>query len=122
MNLRRPPDLASLRAAVWTVRAVRAAKRELGDGNDYRALDLPDPPPVPRAAERGVGAVLRRTDATCLVRASVRQRWLIAHGDRRDLVIGVTPPADGFRAHAWLEGDPESRSGEFTELTRVPAG
>ncbi len=27
------------------------------------------------------------------------------HGRRRDLVVGITGP-DGFRAHAWLEGDP----------------
>jgi hypothetical protein len=121
MNLRHPPDLASLRAAWWTARAVRAARRELGDGNDYRALDLPPLPDLPPRALRGVNAVIRRTRATCLVKASVRQRWHAAHGDQRDLIIGVTPPAEGFKAHAWLDGDPESRSDEFTELTRVPA-
>ena len=76
---------------------------------------------MPAAAGRGVSAVLRRSRATCLVRSSVRQRWLAAHGDRRDLVIGVKPPAEGFAAHAWLDGDPESTLEGFTELTRVPA-
>lgn len=33
------------------------------------------------------------------------QAWEAAHGRRRDLVVGITGP-DGFRAHAWLEGDP----------------
>jgi hypothetical protein len=121
VNLRRPPDVASLRAAVWTAKALRLAKRQLGEGDDYRALDLPAPPPVPATASRGVNAVLRRSRATCLVEASVRQRWLAAHGEPRDLVIGVKPPAEGFAAHAWLEGDPESNATGFTELTRVPA-
>lgn len=110
-----------MRAALWTVRAVRTAKRQLGDGDDYRALDIPPPPSLPQSAARGVGAVLRRSRATCLVEASVRQRWLAAHGEPRDLVIGVKPPAEGFAAHAWLEGDPESSAAGFTELTRVPA-
>ena len=122
MNLRHPPDLTTLRAALWTRRALRAAWRQLGDGDDFRALDLPDPPDLPRSATRGVNAVIRRSRRTCLVKASVRQRWFAAHGEPRDLVIGVMPPADGFKAHAWLDGDPESRDGGFTELTRVPAG
>ena len=121
MSSRRPPDLATLRAAVWTARALRAARRQLGDGEDPRVLDLPAVPEVPPTAVRGLGAVLRRTRSSCLAQASVRQRWHAAHGDPRDLVIGVKPPADGFGAHAWLEGDPESRDGAFSELTRVPA-
>jgi hypothetical protein len=42
---------------------------------------------------------------TCLVNSIVVQAWEAAHGRRRDLVIGITG-LDGFRAHAWLEGDP----------------
>ena len=49
--------------------------------------------------------MLRRRGESCLVRAIVRQAWEAAHGRRRDLIVGVTDPA-GFRAHAWLEGDP----------------
>ncbi len=48
------------------------------------------------------------------------QAWNAAHGDRRDLVIGVTGSRD-FKAHAWLDGDPASESDEFTELHRHPA-
>jgi Transglutaminase-like superfamily len=39
------------------------------------------------------------------VKSIVLQAWEAAHGRRRDLVVGVTDSA-GFRAHAWLEGDP----------------
>lgn len=48
---------------------------------------------------------LRRWRESCLVNAIVLQAWEAAHGRRRDLVVGVTGP-NGFRAHAWLEGDP----------------
>lgn len=33
------------------------------------------------------------------------QSWEASHGRGRDLIVGVTDPA-GFKAHAWLEGDP----------------
>ena len=47
----------------------------------------------------------------------VRQRWLVAHGQPREVAIGVTSPAAGFAAHAWLVGE-EDPAG-FHELTRV---
>jgi hypothetical protein len=50
-------------------------------------------------------AALWRMRESCLVNAIVVQAWDSAHGRRRDLVVGVTRP-DGFRAHAWLDGDP----------------
>jgi len=50
------------------------------------------------------------------VRASVLQAWDAAHGHPRDLIIGVTAPAAGFRAHAWLDGEPAGE--EFEELLR----
>ena len=50
------------------------------------------------------GALWRMRES-CLVNAIVVQAWDSAHGRRRDLVIGITGP-DGFRAHAWLDGDP----------------
>jgi hypothetical protein len=69
-----------------------------------------------------VAAVLRRRQATCLERSLVLQRWLAAHGDRRDLVIGVKAPGEEFGAHAWLEGEPPTDGiSEFTELLRRPA-
>jgi len=39
-----------------------------------------------------------------LVNSIVLQAWETSHGRRRDLVVGITGP-DGFRAHAWLQGD-----------------
>ena len=52
----------------------------------------------------------------------MRQRWLRAQGVLCDVVIGVTPPSDGFRAHAWLE-DPGQPTGHqpWHELTRLGA-
>jgi hypothetical protein len=61
------------------------------------------------------------TRANCLVRASVRQAWYAAHGDLRDVVIGVTAPSGGFAAHAWLDGDAPCHSDGFHELLRRPA-
>ena len=116
--MRRPPDLPTLRAAWWTLRALRHVRRGL-DGDSFRPPSIPPPPAVPVDAGRGVAAVLRRRPASCLERALVVQRWEAAHGRRRDVVIGVTAPAD-FAAHAWLDGDP-SQAGPFTELVRLPA-
>ena len=110
-------DPAVLRAAWWTLRAVRHAERAL----ERRPLEavmatLPRVPALPDRAGRGVDAVLRRRDDTCLERAVVLQAWEAAHGRPHDLVIGVTSPRDGFRAHAWL--DHERVSPEFAELMR----
>jgi hypothetical protein len=111
-------DLQTLRAACWAVRAARRA----GDPDDHHSqAELPRVPPVGSAAERGVQAVLRRRSDSCLVRARVRQAWMLAHGVERDLVIGVRAGGDGFAAHAWLEGDPPSSYSGFVELTRRPA-
>ncbi|CAN5649373.1 hypothetical protein BH20ACT23_BH20ACT23_14520 [soil metagenome] len=58
--------------------------------------------------------------ATCLERATVLQAWYAAQGQRRDLIIGVTAPQTGFRAHAWLDGDPPCHTEGFHELLRRP--
>jgi len=60
-------------------------------------------------------AVLKRLDPSCLERSLVLQRWLAAHGDYREIVIGVTG-ADAFRAHAWLDGE---EGPGFHEIARV---
>ena len=62
-------------------------------------------------------AVLRLRRETCLTRSVVLQVWDAAQGLPRDLVIGVTAPGDGFRAHAWLDGEPAYG---FSELSRRP--
>jgi hypothetical protein len=82
------------------------------------------PPAVAAHAGRGVEAVLRRSKATCLEAALVRQHWLAVHGVICDVVIGVTAPGAGFRAHAWLDeslGSTGSAARPWHELTRLPA-
>jgi hypothetical protein len=46
----------------------------------------------------------------------VLQRWYAAQGTRKDVVIGVTAPAEGFTAHAWLDGEEAQR---FREIHRL---
>lgn len=116
MNPRLDPVV--LRAAWWALRAQRQARRGLKrDGLQCQPL-LP-PPSLPARGERGVHAVLRRTGATCLVRAVVLQAWQASSGPAPDVVIGVTAPSRGFRAHAWLDGEPACHSDGFEELTRL---
>lgn len=112
--------LPNLRAAVWTLRALRITRKELVAGR-WESIELPPVPPLPDSAERAVEAVLRRSGATCLARAIVRQAWFAAHGAPRELVVGVTAPSSGFEAHAWLEGDPPCHTQRYQELLRRPA-
>ena len=58
---------------------------------------IPPPPPLPLGATRGVLAVLRRTEPTCLERATVLQTWLSAHQQPVDIVVGVA--AEQRRCH-----------------------
>ena len=108
--------LAVARGAAWAVRAYLVARRRLRTVALER-IELPSVPDLPRVAGRGVQAVVRRTGASCLEAALVRQRWLASQGIARDLVIGVAagPP---FAAHAWLEGDPAAASTGYEELSR----
>ena len=114
-------DLPTLRAAWWTLRAVRRAHAELPK-KGVGPVDLPKVPNVGDPAGRGVLAVLNRRSDTCLVRATVLQAWAAAHGRPRDIIIGVTSPKEGFRAHAWLDGDPPCHDEGFLELTRRSPG
>jgi len=81
---------------------------------------LREPPPLAWEASRGVTAVLRRQRPTCLERAVVLQRWLASQGRYHDVVLGVTGPSAGFRAHAWVDGV-EAEPAPFQELHRLPA-
>jgi Transglutaminase-like superfamily len=99
------------------VAALRRARRALR----VAPLDTPELPPVParaRAGAAGMESVLRRAGATCLERSVVRQAWLAAAGDRRDVVIGVTAARD-FAAHAWLDGEDGGEG--YASLVRLPA-
>jgi hypothetical protein len=110
--------MCELRAAWWAHRALRDVRRNLAAGQVEVRLA---PAALPATAVRGVEAVLRRSGATCLQGALVRQRWLRAQGVTRDVVIGVTAPSDGFTAHAWLACPGESSpSPPWHELLRVP--
>jgi Transglutaminase-like superfamily len=120
------PGISDLRAGWWAYRCLRNVRRRLAAGEP--GICVP-PPRLPAAAVRGVEAVLRRARPTCLEAALVRQRWLAAHGVLRDVVVGVTAPSDGFRAHAWLEDPseawthPNAATGHhpWHELTRLTA-
>jgi Transglutaminase-like superfamily len=112
-------DPQVLRGAAWALRSVRSVRRQLARGPLPEVI-VPAPPRLSaHRGGRGVDAVLRRLQPSCLERALVLQRWLAAHGEPRAVVVGVSSPAE-FRAHAWLEGE-ERRPGEpaFHEITRL---
>ena len=113
-------DPASLRAALWATMALRKTRRAL---RRDRVTDVVvgAPPRLPRRAGRGVRAVLRRSDPTCLERALVLQAWERAHGGWPDVVIGVRGSGDTMAAHAWLDGESNGDLGQYEELLRVPA-
>lgn len=110
-----------LRAALWALRAQRRTWQVVGENQLEAPLRLPSAPSVPITCSRAVLAVLSRTRATCLVQSLVLQRWFADHGQEFDVVIGVTAPSDGFRAHAWLDRPGEVGGEDYTELHRVPA-
>jgi hypothetical protein len=121
MRLPRPWEVPAVtRGVVWGLRARRRVNRALGQGRGAR-VEVPDSGRIGDPGLRGVRLVLRMFRDRCLVNALVRQHWHAAHGSKRALMIGVTPPAAGFTAHAWLEGDPSWSSAGFTELARRPA-
>ena len=114
-------DRRNLRAAWWAWRAAGRTRRRLRSGGLDAAIAPAAPPLLPPEAVRGVHAVLRRRGETCLVRSIVMQAWLAAHGEARDLIVGVADPGDAFKAHAWLDGEPPHAEGPFHELLRRPA-
>lgn len=107
---------AFLAGGRWALRAWWRCRRQLRRGG-LQAVTLPEPPAERPGARNGVERVLRGVHATCLEASLVRQRWHAAHGRPRDVVIGVQGTRERFRAHAWLDGDPDGVE-EFTELKR----
>jgi hypothetical protein len=118
MNVR-ALDVPTLRAAWWTRSALRTTRAELR-ANGLRYRPAPAPPRLPQTARRGVLAILRRRDSTCLERALILQRWEEAQGRPLDVVVAVKGPTVDFAAHAWLDGDPDEAAGEYAELMRLP--
>ena len=116
-RVRRLLDIANLRAAWWALGALLSARNALSRG-ELKTVRLESPPSLPASAGWGVEALLRRKRHSCLEGALVRQRWLAAHGQPRDVVIGVTSPSNGFIAHAWLADERDPVIDEFQELTR----
>lgn len=116
VNLTGRWDVATLRAAWWTRRALARARRRLR--RDGLAARINSPPPLPPGAIRGVRAILRRQPNTCLERALVLQRWLAAHDAPYDVVVGVSR-REGFQAHAWLEFESTPTTARFSEITRL---
>ena len=107
------PD--TIRAAVWALRSCRRVHRSAGV---IAGPGLPRVPDVKPAAFAGVRHVLWLRGEQCLVSAYVRQAWLAAHGDARELVIGTTGP-EGFAAHAWLSGEDATQGVGYHELVRL---
>jgi hypothetical protein len=111
-------DVPTLRAAWWTFGAVRRVRRDLGA--DGSSATVSSPPSLPVSAGRGMTAVLRRMKPSCLEEALVIQSWMTAHGDRREIVIGVAR-TDRITAHAWIDGSDDESPATYDELYRLPA-
>ena len=112
-------DPGTLRAALWAVKACRRVRFATGV-NDLEAPPLPTVPAVPPSAIRGVDHVLWLRAEQCLVRATIRQAWLAAHGEPQDIIVGVAIGATRqMQAHAWLANEPAEGVG-YEELVRVP--
>ena len=72
------------------------------DGIDARCR-LPNPPYAARWLTGLISARLAMLHATCLERSLIMQRWMIAIGRPRDVLIGVKSPRETTIAHAWLD-------------------
>ena len=114
-------DRHELRAALWAQLALLRARRGLRHRGIERVIVKRPPKGLPLSAGRGVYALLRRRPHTCLERAIVLQAWESAHGNARDVVIGVDPRGPEFTAHAWLAGELDGDDARFWELMRLPA-
>jgi len=108
----------ALRASFWTVRALRATKRQLASVS-VTEVRVPPPPDIGASSLQSVRRTLKRWPSTCLEQAFVLQRWLAAGGDARDVVIGVTAPGEMFGAHAWVDGEADPYRDSVHELMRV---
>ncbi|MFG1651779.1 lasso peptide biosynthesis protein [Micromonospora sp. NPDC049275] len=109
--------LRSLALVAWTMLACRRVRRQLARGG-LGAVRLAAPPAG--GTDTLVRGALRRSGGNCLESALVRQRWFAERGVARTVVIGVSDPAAGFHAHAWLDGDPDPHRHGLAEILRRP--
>ena len=114
----RRPSAAQWPILVWAVVAWTTVRLQLLAHRRWQSVQLPPPPRGALADTWVVEATLRRLSASCLPRALVLQRWLLARGEPRDVVVGVANQPS-FRAHAWLDGASDGEG--FHELSRRPA-
>ena len=110
-------DPQSLRAAWWTLKVLKEVQGDLPVVK-LTEITVTPPPRLPPRAILGVKGVLHRRKHTCLMRAIILRAWYAGQGDHRQIVIGVTKPSAGFRAHAWVEGELPCQEEGFEELTR----
>lgn len=115
----RRPTSKDLSAGLWAVRARVAVRRSADSGLDR--IVVPRSPASGLAVTGTVHRTLRATRATCLVESAVLQRWFLDHGVLKDLVVGVTAPGAGFRAHAWLEAPGQTTEDKYVEIRRLRA-
>jgi len=107
-----------LLGALWATLAARLVRRRLKTSGVRTRV--PRPPRLGPKGGRGVNAALGRLKPSCLERALVLQAWLAAHGNPRDVVIGV--PHGGMKsgpAHAWVEGTDTVSPERYLELYRL---
>ncbi|MGH9169495.1 MAG: lasso peptide biosynthesis B2 protein [Acidimicrobiales bacterium] len=112
------------RLVVWARRSLRRVHGELPVAGIDGSISI-SPPPLSGSlsaleGDRVLRAVLGRSGATCLEEAIIRQAWYASRGVEKEVVVGVTSPADDFKAHAWLSGDAGSPG--YVELLHKPAG
>jgi hypothetical protein len=106
----------------WTLRAWWRVHRGLGHGTRRSGTSPAHVVlrgPATTYSRRAARLVLACCRATCLEKALIRQARAAGAGIGIDVIVGVTAPASGFRAHAWLDGDRVEP--EFAELCRYPA-
>jgi hypothetical protein len=107
----RRPTADDVRAGLWTLRALGIYRRQ-HDQLRVDEITFPSSGRIDASGSRAVGRILRRRTDQCLSNALVAQAWRADHGDYVDVIIGVSSPARGFSAHAWLaDAAPEASAG-----------
>jgi hypothetical protein len=87
--------------------------------SDPQQVSLRDSSHLPGEAGKMVVSILRRRKDQCLSNALIAQAWRADHGDPVDVLIGVSSPAAGFTAHAWLEDRADAQSVGLEPIHRI---